>query len=196
MDVEKTEIPEVLLIKPTVHGDARGYFQETYQQQRYAEHGIAQAFVQDNVSFSGQGVLRGLHYQWPNPQGKLLHVLQGEIFDVAVDIRAGSATFGQWVGRLLSSDNHHQLWIPEGFAHGFLVTSKTALIAYKCTDYYHPADEGCLRWDDPTVNINWPLARINGAPRLSDKDMRGKPLHDTALSLTAAPPVDTAGNAG
>lgn len=195
MDVEKTEIPEVLLIKPTVHGDARGYFQETYQQQRYAEHGIAQAFVQDNVSFSGQGVLRGLHYQWPNPQGKLLHVLQGEIFDVAVDIRAGSATFGQWVGRFLSSDNHHQLWIPEGFAHGFLVISETALIAYKCTDYYRPTDEGCLRWDDPTVNINWPLERINGAPRLSDKDLQGKTLQDTALSLNTGLSLNTAGKA-
>lgn len=184
MEVEITEIPEVLLIKPDVYGDARGYFEETFHKQRYADAGIERDFVQDNVSFSSQGVLRGLHYQWPNPQGKLLYVLQGEIFDVAVDIRKGSATFGQWVGRFLSSDNHHQLWIPEGFAHGFLVTSATALITYKCTDLYHPADEGCVQWNDPAIAIRWPLERINGAPRLSDKDQQGLPLHNAGITLT------------
>ena len=182
MEAEQTEIPEVLLIKPNVHGDARGYFQETYQRQRYAELGITRDFVQDNISFSSQGVLRGLHYQWPNPQGKLLCVLQGEIFDVAVDIRVGSDTFGHWIGRFLSSDNHHQMWVPEGFAHGFLVTSKTALISYKCTDYYHPEDEGCLRWDDPAIGIDWPLAVISTAPRLSDKDQQGMSLSDSAIT--------------
>jgi len=181
MDVEQTEIPEVLLIKPTVYGDERGYFKETFHQQRYADLGIEGNFVQDNVSFSSRGVLRGLHYQWPNPQGKLLYVLQGEIFDVAVDIRADSPTFGRWVGCFLSSDNHHQLWIPEGFAHGFLVTSETALITYKCTDLYHPADEGCVQWDDPAIGIDWPLDKIDGAPALSGKDQQGRSLADSAL---------------
>ncbi|MEZ0153097.1 MAG: dTDP-4-dehydrorhamnose 3,5-epimerase [Candidatus Reddybacter sp.] len=182
MEAEQTEIPEVLLIKPDVYGDERGYFKETFHQQRYAELGIKGNFVQDNVSFSSRGVLRGLHYQWPKPQGKLLYVLQGEIFDVAVDIRADSPTFGKWVGRFLSADNHHQLWIPEGFAHGFLVTSDTALITYKCTDLYHPADEGCVQWDDPTIGIDWPLDRIEGAPSLSGKDQQGKSLADSALT--------------
>ena len=184
MEAEQTEIPEVMLIKPDVYGDDRGYFQETYHQQRYAKLGIEDNFVQDNVSFSSQGVLRGLHYQWPRPQGKLLYVLQGEIFDVAVDIRTDSPTFGRWVGCFLSSDNHHQLWIPEGFAHGFLVTSENALITYKCTDFYHPTHESCIQWDEPSIGIDWPLSRINGAPRLSDKDQQGLSLHDSALTFT------------
>jgi dTDP-4-dehydrorhamnose 3,5-epimerase len=186
MEVEHTEIPEVLLIKPAVHGDERGFFKETFHRQRYAELGIDRNFVQDNVSFSSRGVLRGLHYQWPRPQGKLLYVLQGEIFDVAVDIRANSPTFGRWVGRFLSADNHHQLWIPEGFAHGFLVTSDTALITYKCTDLYHPADEGCVQWNDPAIAIDWPLDRIASAPSLSGKDQQGKPLNDSALTTLGA----------
>ena len=184
MEVEQTELPEVLLVKPDVYGDARGFFKETFNQQRYAELGIDRHFVQDNVSFSSRGVLRGLHYQWPNPQGKLLYVLQGEIYDVAVDIRQGSPTFGRWAGRFLSSDNHHQLWIPEGFAHGFLVTSETALITYKCTDLYHPADEGCVQWDDPAIGIDWPLDLIKGEPKLSPKDREGKALADSALKTS------------
>lgn len=182
MEIEITEIPEVILIKPAVHGDARGYFKETFQKERYASAGINRDFVQDNMSFSCQGVLRGLHFQWPQPQGKLIHVLQGEIYDVAVDIRADSPNFGRWVGRFLSSDNHHQLWVPEGFAHGFLVTSETALINYKCTDYYQPETEGSLLWNDPSVAITWPLERIKAAPALSKKDVEGLTLNEVALS--------------
>ncbi len=174
MDVKATSLPGVLLIKPRVFGDSRGYFQETYQQQRYAEAGIAGTFVQDNVSFSQKGVLRGIHLQDPNPQGKLVYVLQGEVFDVAVDLRKGSPTFGQWAGEYLSSDNHHQLWVPPGFGHGFCVTSDTALFAYKCTDFYSPADEHCVLWSDPDLDIHWPVDE----PQVSDKDRQGKRLKD------------------
>ena len=172
MEVTKTAIPAVLLIKPNVFGDSRGWFQETFQTYRYREAGIDADFVQDNVSFSQRGVLRGLHFQDPQPQGKLVSVLQGEVFDVAVDIRRGSPTFGQWVGEYLSADNHHQLWVPPGFAHGFCVTSETALLAYKCSDYYNPKTEYCIRWDDPTLNIEWPIKE----PLVSEKDKRGLPL--------------------
>jgi dTDP-4-dehydrorhamnose 3,5-epimerase len=156
----------MLLVQPQFHADARGYFTETFHAERYAQAGIPGPFVQDNLSFSQQGVLRGLHYQWPGPQGKLVYVLQGEVFDVAVDIRRGSPSFGRWVGVTLSAENHHQLWIPPGFAHGFCVTSDTALVAYKCTEYYAPENEHSIRWDDADIGIAWPVS----APLLSGKD--------------------------
>ncbi len=166
MNVLETKLPGVLIIEPDVFGDARGYFMETWQRDRYAQAGLPIHFVQDNLSFSTRGVLRGLHFQNPNSQGKLVFVLQGEVFDVAVDIRAGSPTFGQWVGVTLSSENKRQLYIPEGFAHGFCVTSDTALFAYKCTDFYNPAAEGGIIWNDPDIGIDWPVKR----PVLSEKD--------------------------
>ncbi|MCL5779512.1 MAG: dTDP-4-dehydrorhamnose 3,5-epimerase [Firmicutes bacterium] len=166
MNVLETKLPGVLIIEPDVFGDARGYFMETWQQARYAQAGLPGHFVQDNLSFSTRGVLRGLHFQNPNAQGKLVFVLQGEVFDVAVDIRAGSPTFGQWVGVTLSSENKRQLYIPEGFAHGFCVTSETALFAYKCTDFYNPAAEGGIIWNDPDIGIDWPVEK----PVLSPKD--------------------------
>ena len=169
MEIITTEIPDVLLIKPKVFGDQRGYFTETFQAKRYLEAGIAGPFVQDNLSFSRRGVLRGLHFQNPNPQGKLVYVLQGEVFDVAVDLRRDSPTFGQWVGEYLSAENHHQLWVPEGFAHGFCVTSDTALFAYKCTTFYDPGSEQSLSWNDPDLAIPWPVDN----PEVSIKDARG-----------------------
>ena len=159
-------VPEVLIVEPDVHGDGRGYFLETYRAQRYAEQGLPDTFVQDNLSFSRKGVLRGLHYQLGRPQGKLVWVLQGEVFDVAVDIRRGSPTFGRWVSATLSSADHRQLYVPEGFAHGFCVLSETALFTYKCTDYYAPEEERGIRWDDPALGIDWPVAE----PIVSDKD--------------------------
>jgi dTDP-4-dehydrorhamnose 3,5-epimerase len=177
MQVINTAIPDLLLIKPDVFGDARGFFQETFQARRYKELGIDADFVQDNVSFSQKGVLRGLHYQDPQPQGKLVYVLQGEVYDVAVDIRPGSATYGQWVGEYLSSENHHQFWVPPGFAHGFCVTSETALFAYKCSNYYDPATEHCIRWNDPDLDIRWPIKE----PLVSNKDKNGALLKDTVV---------------
>ncbi len=167
MQVKQTSLPGVLLIEPRVFGDTRGFFLETWQAARYREAGIPEQFVQDNVSFSRRGVLRGLHYQLPHAQGKLVTVLQGEVFDVAVDIRRGSPHFGQWVGVSLSGDSLHQLYVPPGFAHGFCVTSETALFSYKCTDVYAPQAEGAVRWDDPELGIDWPVA----APQLNDKDL-------------------------
>jgi len=173
MNVIETRLPGVVLVEPTVFGDERGYFMEAFQAERYARAGIAGPFVQDNVSFSRKGVLRGLHFQHPNPQGKLVSVLQGEAFDVAVDIRAGSPMFGHWAGCRLSGENMRQLWIPPGFAHGFCVTSETALLAYKCTDYYNPDAEMSVRFDDPEIGIDWPaLAERN----LSAKDAEANPL--------------------
>lgn len=166
MNVLETKLPGVLIIEPDVFGDARGYFMETWQQARYAQAGLPGNFIQDNLSFSTRGVLRGLHFQNPNAQGKLVFVLHGEVFDVAVDIRAGSPTFGQWVGVTLSSENKRQLYIPEGFAHGFCVISETAIFAYKCTDFYNPAAEGGIIWNDPDIGIDWPVER----PVLSQKD--------------------------
>lgn len=166
MKVIASSIPEVLLIEPDVFGDERGFFTETWQSQRYLDAGISGPFVQDNLSLSQYGVLRGLHYQKPNSQGKLVYVLQGEVFDVAVDVRVGSPTFGQWVGYTLSADNKRQLWVPEGFAHGFCVTSDMALFAYKCTTFYAPQSEHSIRWDDPEIDIKWPIS----APSLSAKD--------------------------
>ena len=166
MNVVETELPGVVIIEPKVFGDHRGFFMESYSYQRYAEAGITERFVQDNVSFSARGVLRGLHFQNPNPQGKLVHVLQGEVFDVAVDIRVGSPTFGKWTGVTLSADNKRQFYVPPDFAHGFVVTSDTALFAYKCTDYYSPSTDGSVRWDDPGIGIDWPV----DTPQLSEKD--------------------------
>jgi dTDP-4-dehydrorhamnose 3,5-epimerase len=158
--VIETNLPEVLIIEPKVFGDSRGYFFETWQQSRYEEIGITENFVQDNVSFSSRGVLRGLHYQHPHSQGKLVSVLQGEVFDVAVDIRIGSPSFGQWAGVVLSEANHRQLWVPPGFAHGFCVTSEFAYFSYKCTNLYTPQAEGGIIWNDPDIGIAWPLKDV------------------------------------
>ncbi len=170
------KIPEILIIEPDVFRDDRGYFLETYQRRRYQGHGLPDRFVQDNISLSKQSVLRGLHYQLGVPQGKLVWVIQGEVFDVAVDIRKGSPTFGQWVGWTLSSDSSQQVYIPEGFAHGFCVLSQTALFAYKCTDYYAAGEERGIRWDDPSLGIDWPISN----PILSDKDKAYPALRDVA----------------
>ena len=174
MKVIQTEVPGVLIVEPKVFGDARGFFFENYSQERYAAAGIPEQFVQDNVSLSQRGVLRGLHLQWPNPQGKLVSVLRGEVYDVAVDVRVGSPSFGQWVGVTLSCENRRQFWVPPGFAHGFQVVSDEALFAYKCTDYYHPEFEASIAWDDPELGIRWPVAN----PSLSAKDRAGVRLRD------------------
>lgn len=172
MIIETTPLSGLLLIKPDVFGDSRGFFQETWNLRRYTEEGLDRHFVQDNLSWSRKGILRGLHFQNPRPQGKLVYVLQGEVFDVAVDVRRDSPTFGQWYGATLSSENHHQLFVPEGFAHGFCVTSDMALFAYKCTDFYHPESEHCIQWNDPDLAIAWPIKD----PELSSKDLKGQPL--------------------
>ena len=174
MNVIETPLPGVLLLEPKVFGDDRGYFFETWNQGRYAEAGIPGPWVQDNLSYSARGVLRGLHYQHPNAQGKLISVLQGSVYDVALDIRVGSPTFGKWHGEELSSENKRQFWVPPGFAHGFVVTSETALFCYKCTASYAPKEEGSVRWDDPDLGIPWPIA----SPTLSAKDAAGTPLKD------------------
>lgn len=168
MKAVRTKLEEVLIVEPKVFGDTRGFFMETWRQQRYAELGIEGPFVQDNLSFSTRGVLRGLHYQQPHSQGKLVSVIQGAVFDVAVDIRQGSPTFGEWVGAELSGDNHRQLWVPPGFAHGFCVLSATAYFTYKCTDVYTPAAEGGIIWNDPDIGIEWPISDV----QLSDKDTK------------------------
>lgn len=174
MKTTTLSIPDVRLFEPKVLEDGRGFFMETFQARRYRDAGLDAPFVQDNLSSSKKAVLRGLHFQYPYPQGKLVSVLQGEVFDVAVDIRRGSPTFGNWVGTFLSGENRHQLWVPEGFAHGFCVTSDIALLAYKCTDYYSPESERCIRWDDPNINIAWPVLEAV----LSPKDLAGVFLAD------------------
>ena len=166
MNIIKTNLPGVILIEPDSFSDNRGFFMETYQKTRYQSVGITCDFVQDNLSFSIQGTLRGLHYQYPNEQTKLVQVIQGEVFDVAVDIRRGSPTFGKWTGATLSAENKRQLHIPEGFAHGFCVTSQAALFVYKCSDYYSPENEHGILWSDPDIGIQWPIA----SPLLSTKD--------------------------
>lgn len=181
MKVMSTELPEVLVIEPTVHGDARGFFQETYHAERYAELGIDMVFVQDNHSRSGAGILRGLHYQLKHPQGKLVRVTQGAAFDVVVDIRKGSPRFGRWVGVTLSEDNFQQLYVPPGFAHGFCSLSERVDFLYKCTDYYHPEDEQGVLWNDPYIGIAWPA--INGEYRLSEKDQQNRRLRDLDVEL-------------
>jgi dTDP-4-dehydrorhamnose 3,5-epimerase len=173
MNVLTTPLPGVLIIEPKVFGDSRGFFVETWQAERYAEVGLP-PFVQDNLSLSARGVLRGLHYQEPDAQGKLVQVLEGEVFDVAVDIRSGSATFGQWHGVTLSAENKRQFYVPAGFAHGFVVTSERALFAYKCSELYRPEHDHSLRWDDPSLDIGWPVAE----PALSAKDAAAPLLAD------------------
>lgn len=177
MKVTATDHPDVLLIEPKVHGDHRGWFVESFQRERYREAGIEADFVQDNLSYSARGILRGLHIQNPHAQGKLVQVIAGDVFDVAVDARRGSPHFGRWAGAHLSADNKHQLWVPPGFLHGFLVLSDTALFSYKCTDLYHPEAELSVRWDDPDIGIRWPL---DAAPRLSDKDRDAPLLREVA----------------
>lgn len=172
MKVQELTLPGLRLIEPRIFRDERGQFLETWNQLRYREAGLPRTFVQDNVSWSTRGVLRGLHYQEPHAQGKLVSVLRGEVWDVAVDIRTDSATFGQWMGVTLSAENGRQLYIPEGFAHGFVVLSDGALLSYKCTDYYHPETERTIRWNDPEIGIGWPVED----PILSAKDRAGEPL--------------------
>jgi dTDP-4-dehydrorhamnose 3,5-epimerase len=172
MRVTPQAIPEILLIEPQVFGDERGYFKETFHAARYADAGMSLPFVQDNVSRSRHGILRGLHLQNPHAQGKLVSVSEGEVFDVAVDVRVGSPTFGKWVGASLSAHNHAQLYVPPGFAHGFLVTSEFATFIYKCTDLYHPECELGIAFDDPALAIRWP----NAAPVVGDKDRKNLPL--------------------
>jgi dTDP-4-dehydrorhamnose 3,5-epimerase len=184
MDVTKTALPGVIIIQPKVYGDARGYFMETYSSDRYKEAGITETFVQDNLSQSQQGILRGLHFQKPMEQGKLVQVLVGEVFDVAVDIRYGSATFGQWEAVVLNAENKKQFYVPPGFAHGFVVTSREALFMYKCTDLYNPAGECSIAWNDPDLDIPWPV----DSPLLSEKDKNGRLLKD--LNKSELPAYD------
>ncbi len=178
MKVSHSKLKGCVIIEPSVFGDERGFFLETFQAVRYEkEAGIYLPFVQDNHSRSARGVLRGLHFQKTKPQGKLVRVVRGEVYDVALDIREGSATFGEWEGVTLSEDNKKQFWVPPGFAHGFVVLSDTADFEYKCTDYYDPSDEGCILWSDPDLDIPWPIA----SPVLSTKDESAKRLVDLSL---------------
>ncbi|RPE00272.1 dTDP-4-dehydrorhamnose 3,5-epimerase [Candidatus Pantoea deserta] len=172
MKIIDTEIPDVKIIEPSVFGDERGFFMETWQQKKFEEQVSPRTFVQDNHSKSSKGILRGLHYQTVNTQGKLVRVVAGEVFDVAVDMRKSSPTFGNWVGVYLSAENKRQLWVPEGFAHGFYVTSESAEFVYKCTDYYNPQYEHSLLWNDSDLNINWPIPE-GDSPALSAKDKDG-----------------------
>jgi len=169
MQFEPLAVPDVVLMTPRVFGDERGFFMETFRHSAFVEHCGDFAFVQDNHSLSRQGILRGLHYQYRQPQGKLVRVTRGEVYDVAVDMRRASPTFGQWVGVTLSATNKQQLWVPPGFAHGFYVLSEEAEFVYKCSDYYAPGDEVSLRWDDPDLAIDWPLINQQ-PPMLSAKD--------------------------
>ncbi|MDG2939868.1 dTDP-4-dehydrorhamnose 3,5-epimerase [Bisgaard Taxon 10/6] len=178
MKIIDTKISEVKLLEPTVFGDERGFFMETFRDEWFRRNVANRTFVQENHSKSVKGVLRGLHYQTENTQGKLVRVIQGAVFDVAVDLRKSSATFGQWVGEILSADNKRQLWIPEGFAHGFYVLTDTAEFTYKCTDYYNPKAEHSLLWNDPDIGIEW---NLTGEPNLSAKDLAGKLLADAVL---------------
>ncbi|EHK89640.1 dTDP-4-dehydrorhamnose 3,5-epimerase [Aggregatibacter actinomycetemcomitans] len=176
MKVIDTKIPDVKLLEPQVFGDERGFFMETFRDEWFRENVADRTFVQENHSKSIKGVLRGLHYQTENTQGKLVRVISGAVFDVAVDMRENSLTFGQWVGEVLSAENKHQLWVPEGFAHGFYVLTDEAEFTYKCTDYYNPRAEHSLIWNDQTVGVEWPL---EGEPSLSAKDLAGKILAET-----------------
>ena len=179
MKVVPTAIPDVLIFEPRVFGDERGFFLESWNAREFdSAVGVKVQFVQDNHSHSRHGILRGLHYQIKQPQGKLVRVARGRVFDAVVDLRKSSATFGRWVGAELSEDNHRQFWIPPGFAHGFLVLSESADFIYKATDYYAPEHERCLIWNDPTVGINWP---VNMEPILSAKDRAGLPLRDVEV---------------
>jgi len=179
MKVTSCKIPDVLIFDPEVHGDHRGFFLETWRKSEFEKLGINVEFVQDNQSKSSQGTLRGLHYQVVNPQGKLVRAIEGKIFDVAVDLRRSSATFGRWTGALLSAKNHRQLWVPAGFAHGFYVISDTAQIVYKCTTYYAPEGDRSLLWKDEAIGIDWPL--VNAGPLLSEKDRSAPTLKKAEL---------------
>lgn len=172
MRVIETSLPGVVIVEPALHADARGFFLEVYHREKFRAAGIDVRFVQDNHSRSVRGTLRGLHWQWRRPQAKLVRTIAGEIFDVAVDIRRGSPTFGRWTAAVLSAENFLQMFVPEGFAHGFCVLSEVAEVEYKCTDFYDPSGEGGIRWDDPAVGVEWPL----GDPILSPKDARHAPL--------------------
>jgi dTDP-4-dehydrorhamnose 3,5-epimerase len=175
VNIVKTKLPDCVIIEPSVFGDERGFFLETFQVSRYSDlAGITLSFVQDNHSRSSLGVLRGLHYQKTKPQGKLVRVVRGKVFDVAVDLRRDSKTFGHWEGVILSEINKKQFWVPPNFAHGFVVLSETADFEYKCTDYYDPSDEGCILWSDPDINIDWPI----NDPILSEKDANGQFLKE------------------
>ena len=174
MKIIKTPLPGCLVIEPAVYGDARGFFYESFNAAKFAELGLDLRFVQSNVSRSARGVLRGLHYQWPHPQGKLVSVLEGEVYDVAVDIRVGSPTFGQWAAAVLSADNKRHFWIPEGFAHGFAVLSEHATFAYQCTALYDRDADAAIRWNDAAIAVDWPIAE----PTLSDKDAKAPFLAD------------------
>lgn len=182
MKIIDTTIPGVKIIEPRVFGDVRGFFYESFQDKRYHETGITVKFIQDNFSRSRFGVLRGLHYQLKYSQAKLVGVVRGEVFDVAVDIRVGSPTFGKWFGTILNDTNHRQMYIPGGFAHGFCVLSEEVDFYYKCTDYYHSEDEHGILWNDANVGIEWPLAQI-GSPLLSEKDMKNSFLNDMPIDL-------------
>jgi dTDP-4-dehydrorhamnose 3,5-epimerase len=174
MKIIQTDLPGCIVIEPLVHGDARGYFYESFNAEKYKNGGLDVRFVQSNVSRSARGVLRGLHYQYPNPQGKLVNVLEGEVYDVAVDIRAGSPTFGRWAAAILSADNKRHFWIPEGFAHGFVVLSDHATFTYQCTTLFDRAADAGIRWNDGEIAVDWPVS----APLLSDKDQRAPFLHE------------------
>ena len=174
MQVEKTDLDGVLLVKPAVFGDDRGFFMETYHAEKFADNGLPTSFVQDNHSRSSKGILRGLHFQYPSWQGKLVRAVQGEIFDVAVDVRRDSADFGRWYGAYLSEENKHQLYVPEGFAHGFCVTSDIADVVYKCTSVYNPSEDFSLAWNDKDIGIEWPVSN----PILSEKDQNAMSLAD------------------
>ena len=174
MNVLTCDLAGLLVIEPKVHGDPRGFFLETWNLRRYREAGLGADFVQDNVSFSRRGTLRGVHFQNPNPQGKLLQVMQGEVFDVAVDLRCSSPTFGKWHGLVLSGENKRQFYVPPGFGHAFLVLSDTALFHYKCTEFYSPGDEVSIRWNDPDIGIEWPIQE----PLVSERDANGLRLRD------------------
>ena len=185
MKVVESRIPGVLVIEPRVFGDERGFFLESWQRERYAAHGIPGEFVQDNMASSRRGVLRGLHVQHPYAQGKLVQVIQGDVFDVAVDIRRGSPWFGRWVGVRLGGDNKRQFWVPPGFAHGYCVLSDEAVFAYKCTELYHPEAELSVLWNDPGIGIDWPL---DGEPILSRKDQEARRLD--AIDPQRLPPYE------
>ena len=180
MNIKKLDLDGVVLFEPRVFDDNRGFFLETFSSERYIEAGLTRPFVQDNHSFSSRGTVRGMHYQLTQPQGKLVFCITGEIFDVAIDIRRGSPTFGKWVGAILSRENHRQLFIPEGFAHGFCVLSETADVMYKCTDLYKPGDDYGIAWDDPEINIEWPIKPEEAI--LSDKDLKNPTLANADLN--------------
>ncbi len=177
MNVIKTKLNDVLIFEPKVFGDERGFFMETFRQDMFSQHTGVPELVQDNHSKSAQGILRGLHYQTEHTQGKLVRATQGSVYDVAVDLRKSSSTFGQWIGVELSAENKRQLWVPAGFAHGFYVTSEQAEFVYKCSDYYYPQSEISIKWDDPELGIAWPLVE-GAAPNLSAKDAQGMAFAD------------------